>query len=84
MALRTASRPAAPKSRCAWVVSAPLRATARAAQPVQPWEKRLLAQRAMRMDGGNALERDFARQVETSREAARGGEGVGGGGCGCN
>ncbi len=55
-----------------------------AAQPVQPWEKRLLAQRAMRMDGGNALERDFARQVETSREAARGGEGVGGGGCGCN
>lgn len=55
-----------------------------AAQPVQPWEKRLLAQRAMRFDGGNALEKDFARQVETSREAARGGEGVGGGGCGCN
>ena len=55
-----------------------------ATAPVQPWQKRQLAQRAMRFDGGNALEADFATQVATSREAARGGDGVGGGGCGCN
>jgi len=55
-----------------------------ATTPVQPWQKRQLAQRAMRFDGGNALEADFATQVATSREAARGGDGVGGGGCGCN
>ena len=55
-----------------------------ASSPVQPWQKRLLAQRAMRFDGGNPLEADFATQVATSREAARGGDGVGGGGCGCN
>ena len=55
-----------------------------ATTPVQPWQKRLLAQRAMRFDGGNPLEADFATQVATSREAARAGDGVGGGGCGCN
>ena len=51
--------------------------------PVQPWEKGMLAKPAMTFDGGR-LESQSAEHVYTSREAAMGGAGVGGGGCGCN
>jgi hypothetical protein len=51
--------------------------------PVQPWEKGKLAKPEMSF-GGNPLESRFDEHVYTSREAASGGTGVGGGGCGCN
>ena len=54
-----------------------------AAAPVQAWEKRDLARPSMALDG-NPLERRFADHTHDSKEAARGGAGVGGGGCGCN
>lgn len=52
-------------------------------QPVQPWQKGKIALESMRMDA-YPLERDYARQVVESKEGARGGDSVGGGGCGCN
>jgi len=50
---------------------------------VQPWEKDLLAKPSMalvtsKMD--NALD----EHIYFSKEASLGGQGVGGGGCGCN
>jgi hypothetical protein len=51
--------------------------------PVQPWEKGTLARSEM-LIAGDALESRFDEHVYSSREAASGGSGVGGGGCGCN
>ncbi|WP_338763136.1 DUF4266 domain-containing protein [Massilia sp. METH4] len=50
---------------------------------VQPWEKGKLARPEMTF-GGDLLETRYAEHIYTSREAASGGSGVGGGGCGCN
>ncbi|MES2264004.1 MAG: DUF4266 domain-containing protein [Pseudomonadota bacterium] len=50
---------------------------------VQPWEKGTLARPEMLLDG-DALEARFGEHIYTSKEAASGGSGVGGGGCGCN
>jgi hypothetical protein len=50
---------------------------------VKPWQRGVLADRVMRADrdpAGLAL----TEHVYFSREAASGGRGVGGGGCGCN
>lgn len=52
-------------------------------QPVQPWEKGLLAKPAMAFEG-NRLESGYAEHTYSSKEGAAGGAGVGGGGCGCN
>ena len=52
-------------------------------QPVQPWEKGLLAKPEMSFDN-DRLDVLFTEHVYTSKEAAAGGNGVGGGGCGCN
>jgi hypothetical protein len=52
-------------------------------QPPQPWEKAELARPVMRMDR-DPLEAGFSSHVYFSREASSGGDGVGGGGCGCN
>jgi hypothetical protein len=52
-------------------------------QPVQPWEKGTLARREMAFDS-DRLEGKFDEHIYTSKEAASGGSGVGGGGCGCN
>jgi hypothetical protein len=49
----------------------------------QPWEKGHLAKPEMSM-GGDALEQRYQGHIYTSKEAASGGYGVGGGGCGCN
>jgi hypothetical protein len=54
-----------------------------AIQPVQPWEKGMLAKRDMALDQGT-LEARFDEHFHASKEAASGGAGVGGGGCGCN
>ena len=50
---------------------------------VKPWERSVLADYTMRPDR-NPLADAFAEHTWFSREAASGGRGVGGGGCGCN
>lgn len=52
-------------------------------QPVQPWERDLLAKPSMALvpdEIDNALD----EHIYFSKEASLGGQGVGGGGCGCN
>lgn len=51
--------------------------------PVQPWEKGNLAKPHMAFDP-DPTESEFTRRVYQSKEAARGGYGIEGGGCGCN
>jgi hypothetical protein len=50
---------------------------------VQPWEKGNLARPEMRFDD-DPLEARYEQHTYFSKEAASGGTGVGGGGCGCN
>jgi hypothetical protein len=50
---------------------------------VQPWERGNLADVTMDSER-DPLGRMFAEHMWFSREAATGGQGVGGGGCGCN
>lgn len=50
---------------------------------VNPWERGALADHVMRADR-DALGKMMAEHMWFSREAASGGSGVGGGGCGCN
>jgi len=50
---------------------------------VSPWERGALADPTMAADG-DPLAKMYAEHMWFSREAASGGEGVGGGGCGCN
>lgn len=54
-----------------------------ASEPVQPWEKGMLARPEMSFDG-DRLETRYVDHIFFSKEAASGGAGVGGGGCGCN
>ncbi|OWQ83407.1 hypothetical protein CDN99_26210 [Roseateles aquatilis] len=54
-----------------------------AIKPPQAWEKGALARPEMTM-GGDVLGDRFAQHIYTSKENASGGNGVGGGGCGCN
>ena len=54
-----------------------------ACSTVQPWEKDLLAKPSMALvtsEIDNALD----EHIYFSKEASMGGQGVGGGGCGCN
>jgi hypothetical protein len=50
---------------------------------VQPWERGHLADYTMRADR-DPLDAALREHVYFTREAAAGGRGVGGGGCGCN
>jgi hypothetical protein len=50
---------------------------------VKPWEKSHLAQPGMSLDM-DALDQKFIQHVYASKENSSGGNGVGGGGCGCN
>jgi hypothetical protein len=50
---------------------------------VRPWERAALADDAMNPDR-DPLGSAMAEHVFFSREAASGGQGVGGSGCGCN
>jgi hypothetical protein len=52
-------------------------------QHVSPWERGALADPVMRADR-DPLADMMAEHMWFSREAAAGGRGVGGGGCGCN
>lgn len=51
--------------------------------PVSAWEKEHLAKPAMIFEA-DILDAKFTDHIYFSREAASGGSGVGGGGCGCN
>ena len=51
--------------------------------PPQPWERGNLAKPEMTMDA-DPLDQRFTQHIYGSKEAASGGYGVGGGGCGCN
>ena len=50
---------------------------------VSAWEKGNLAKPGMAFDG-DPLDQRFAQHIYTSKENSSGGNGVGGGGCGCN
>ncbi len=54
-----------------------------AISPPQPWERGNLAQPGMQFDF-DRLDAKAQQHIYTSKEAATGGYGVGGGGCGCN
>ena len=51
--------------------------------PPQPWEKGVLARPEMQFDA-DPLDTKITQHIYTSKEAATGGFGAGGGGCGCN
>jgi len=68
------------------VILAAIAATAAgcgAIKPVQVWEKGALAKPEMLIEG-DPLEARYNEHIYASKEAASGGSGVGGGGCGCN
>ena len=50
---------------------------------VQPWERDELARKAMQLDA-YPLDTYLDEHVYYSKESASGGQGIGGGGCGCN
>lgn len=50
---------------------------------VQPWERDILARPNMQLDAA-PLDSAFDEHIYFSKEAASGGRGFGGGGCGCN
>lgn len=64
------------------VIAAGLLAGGCASEP-KAWEKGKLALEDMTM-GGDPLEKGFTEHILASKQAASGGYGVGGGGCGCN
>ena len=52
-------------------------------EPPKPWERGDLAKTSMQIDP-DKLETKIQQHIYASKEAATGGYGVGGGGCGCN
>lgn len=51
---------------------------------VKPWEKETMAKDTMQRDGNNKLITKYKEHIYFSKEASKGGNGVAGGGCGCN
>lgn len=52
-------------------------------QPVQPWDRDVLAQKKMQLEPYPS-DAFLDEHIYFSKEASRGGAGAGGGGCGCN
>jgi hypothetical protein len=50
---------------------------------VKPWQRNILAQPEMQLDK-DAMDTYVDEHIYFSKEAATGGRGIGGGGCGCN
>ena len=50
---------------------------------VKPWQRDLLARKDMALDA-NPVDGSIDDHIYFSKEAASGGKGFGGGGCGCN
>ncbi len=57
--------------------------TACSSMGVQPWERDLLAKDSMQ-PVPNYFDNFYDEHIYFSKEASSGGQGVGGGGCGCN
>lgn len=51
---------------------------------VKPWEKSIHAKATMQDGGLNALEKIFEEHIYFSKEGTKNGNGISGGGCGCN
>lgn len=51
---------------------------------VKPWQKAALAKESMQFGGGNPALEKYINHIYFSKEASKGGNGVAGGGCGCN
>ncbi|MDA1118676.1 MAG: DUF4266 domain-containing protein [Proteobacteria bacterium] len=54
-----------------------------ASERVQPWERDVLARKSMQLDA-YPLDTYLDEHIYYSKESATGGQGIGGGGCGCN
>ncbi|MGE5178242.1 MAG: DUF4266 domain-containing protein [Bacteroidota bacterium] len=67
----------------ALLAAAALASSGCAAMKVQPWDRDLLAQKQMSFTP-SPLETAVDDHVYFSKEGSMGGQGVGGGGCGCN
>lgn len=52
-------------------------------KPVYSWDRDILAKPEMQLDA-EAMEAEMDEKIYFSKEASRGGAGIGGGGCGCN
>lgn len=50
----------------------------------KPWEKGNLAKKQMQLGGSDSLQTQVNEHVFSSKEGSYGGNGIGGGGCGCN
>ncbi|HEY2951932.1 MAG TPA: DUF4266 domain-containing protein [Verrucomicrobiae bacterium] len=72
-----------PKRKLYFATSLAALAFATGCANVKPWQRGTLADEAMRPERG-AANTALAEHMWFSREAAAGGRGVGGGGCGCN
>ena len=57
--------------------------TACSMKPVEPWDREVLAQKKMQLIA-DPLENYADEHIYFSKESSIGGQGVGGGGCGCN
>ena len=51
---------------------------------VKPWEKETHAKDTMKEGGLNKLDKNFEEHIYFSKEATKAGNGISGGGCGCN
>ncbi len=76
--------PRGPVSRLAWAGLLACALAGCGSLGVQPWERDLLAKPSMQLSGGAPLEGGIDDHIYFSKEAATGGRGYGGGGCGCN
>lgn len=52
-------------------------------ETIRPWERDLLAQQKMQLIP-DPMDNEVNEKVSFSKEGSSGGQGVGGGGCGCN
>ncbi len=71
------------RSALAAALLAPLAAAGCASVGVKPWQRDLLAKRAMQLDP-DPVRSGLDEHIYFSREATTGGAAIGGGGCGCN
>lgn len=69
--------------RALWLIATALPLGACSNLGVQPWERELLAKPAMQLSAA-PVEAAIDDHIYFSKEAATGGRGFGGGGCGCN
>lgn len=77
------SRPLLGRSRILLVCTAPMLLFGCSGLGVQPWDRDVLARDEMQIVS-DALESSADEHIYFSKEASSGGQGFGGGGCGCN